>query len=100
MAGDNTHGTTVILVTHGLTLRIFLMRWYKWTVEMFESVHNPSNSQILVMNQGSGGRYTLAVYHSHAELLEMGLTQRMIDDQIWQGYAQPGAFNYDWPTSG
>ena len=100
MGGDHTQGTTVVVVTHGLTLRVFLMRWYKWTVEMFEKVHNPGNSKILVMDKGAGGRYSLAVYHSRKELLQMGLTERMIDDQVWQSSALPGDFNSAWPTSG
>ena len=26
-------GVSLVLVTHGLTLRIFLMKWFHWTVE-------------------------------------------------------------------
>jgi len=37
----------VIIVTHGLTLRLFLMRWFHWTVEEFESLENPDNCQII-----------------------------------------------------
>lgn len=33
----------LILVTHGLTLRIFLMRWFHWGVEEFLEVFNPKN---------------------------------------------------------
>jgi len=39
----------VILVTHGMTLRIFLMRWFRWTVEEFETLRNPKNADIIVM---------------------------------------------------
>jgi hypothetical protein len=34
---------TVVIVTHGLALRLFLMRWFQWTVEQFEATHNPPN---------------------------------------------------------
>lgn len=27
--------TSLCLVTHGLTMRVFLMRWFNWTVESF-----------------------------------------------------------------
>jgi broad specificity phosphatase PhoE len=32
-----------VLVTHGMTLRLFLMRWFQWTVEEFETLRNPKN---------------------------------------------------------
>lgn len=43
--------TTLLLVTHGLTLRLFLMRWFHWDVETFEETWNPSNAQIIVMER-------------------------------------------------
>ena len=39
-------GMNVVLVTHGLTLRVFLMRWFHWTVEEFLQIYNPSNAQV------------------------------------------------------
>ena len=39
----------IVIVTHGRTLRIFLMRWFKWTVEEFESLRNPKNCEIVQM---------------------------------------------------
>ena len=32
-AGRYSEGTTLLLVTHGLAARIFLQRWFHWTVE-------------------------------------------------------------------
>ena len=46
-----------VIVTHGLTLRIFLMRWFHWSVEHFERVRNPRNGEVVVMEIGSDGRY-------------------------------------------
>ena len=46
-----------VIVTHGLTLRIFLMRWFHWSVEHFERVRNPLNGDVVVMEIGSDGRY-------------------------------------------
>lgn len=40
----------IVIVTHGMTLRMFLMRWYHWTVEEFETLRNPKNCEIVVMN--------------------------------------------------
>ena len=48
-----------LIVTHGLTLRLFLMRWYHWTVEEFENLSNPQNCQIVVMQKGPNDRYEL-----------------------------------------
>uniref|UniRef100_A0A7S3Z2Q6 Phosphoglycerate mutase (2,3-diphosphoglycerate-dependent) n=1 Tax=Lotharella globosa TaxID=91324 RepID=A0A7S3Z2Q6_9EUKA len=49
-----------IIVSHGLTMRLFLMRYLKWSVEQFEQVHNPDNCEIWVMEKHSNnGRYEL-----------------------------------------
>jgi broad specificity phosphatase PhoE len=41
----------VIIVTHGMTMRIFLMRWFHWTVEEFETLRNPRNAEIVIMER-------------------------------------------------
>jgi broad specificity phosphatase PhoE len=48
-----------LIVTHGLTLRLFLMRWYHWTVEEFENLRNPQNCQIVVMQKRHDDKYEL-----------------------------------------
>ncbi len=40
----------IIIVTHGMTLRMFLMRWFHWTVEEFETLRNPRNCEIVQMD--------------------------------------------------
>lgn len=44
-----------LLVTHGLTMRLFCMRWFHWSVEYFESLNNPDNGELrtLVRNDGT-----------------------------------------------
>ena len=49
----------VLIVTHGMTLRLFLMRWYHWSVEEFESLRNLRNCQIVVMERHEDGHYNL-----------------------------------------
>ena len=49
----------VVLVTHGLTLRIFLMRWFHWTVEEYEELCNPENCQVIWMKKGRQDKYEL-----------------------------------------
>jgi broad specificity phosphatase PhoE len=47
-AGRFSDDTTLVLLTHGLALRIFLMRWFHWTVDEFLNVFNPPNAAPLV----------------------------------------------------
>ncbi len=49
----------VLIVTHGTALRLFLMRWFHWTVEEFENLRNPRNGQVVVMELRENGRYSL-----------------------------------------
>ncbi|KAJ7570731.1 hypothetical protein O6H91_01G133300 [Diphasiastrum complanatum] len=98
--GSRSKNVNLVLVSHGVTLRVFLMRWYKWTVEQFESLANLPNTGMIVMEAGTGGRYSLLVHHSREELKALGMTKDIIADQEWQKSAQLGDLNYDWLTSG
>lgn len=48
-----------LIVSHGMTLRLFLMRWFHWSVEEFENLRNPKNCQIVVMQKDGSNRYKL-----------------------------------------
>lgn len=48
-----------LIVTHGMTLRIFLMRWLHWSVEEFEILKNPENCKVVVLEQNADGKYQL-----------------------------------------
>jgi broad specificity phosphatase PhoE len=48
-----------LIVTHGMTLRLFLMKWFHWRVEEFENIRNPKNCQIVVMQKQENGKYKL-----------------------------------------
>ncbi|KAK8934244.1 hypothetical protein KSP39_PZI014795 [Platanthera zijinensis] len=98
--GQQSPNMNLVIVSHGLTLRVFLMRWYKWTVEQFEGLSNFDNGGMLVMQTGYGGRYSLLVHHTAEELQKFGFTEAMIDDQIWQRRANTGELNYDSSTTG
>ncbi|XP_062189312.1 phosphoglycerate mutase-like protein AT74H isoform X2 [Phragmites australis] len=80
--GQRSPNMNIVLVSHGLTLRVFLMRWYKWTVRQFEGLSNLDNGGALVMQTGDGGRYSLLVHHTADELLAFGLTDEMLQDQM------------------
>lgn len=96
--GPATRDMNIVLVSHGLTLRVFLMRWYRWTVRQFEGLGNLPNGGAIVMQTGEGGRYSLLVHHTADELREFGLTDEMLRDQMWQGTARPGELNYAYMT--
>lgn len=49
----------VVIVTHGLTMRLFCMRWFHWSVEYFESLDNPVNAQPVVLLRQKDLRYKL-----------------------------------------
>lgn len=48
-----------LIVTHGMALRVFLMRWFHWTVEYFERIRNPHNAEVIIMELDSDGHYRL-----------------------------------------
>lgn len=37
----------VIICSHGLAIKAFLMRWFHWSVEQFENMKNPENCEII-----------------------------------------------------
>ncbi len=49
----------VVIVTHGLTMRLFCMRWFHWSVEYFESLENPGNAEAVVLSRQHDFRYRL-----------------------------------------
>lgn len=50
---------TVVVVTHGLTMRLFCMRWFHWSVEYFESLDNPGNAASVVLRKQADQHYRL-----------------------------------------
>lgn len=49
----------VLIVTHGMLIRLFLMRWFHWTVEEFEEYANPKNCQIVIMEINEKNKFVL-----------------------------------------
>ncbi|CAI5995454.1 unnamed protein product [Closterium sp. NIES-64] len=90
----DVYDRVTVMVTHGLTTRVFLMRWFRWTVRQFEGLLNPGNCEIRVMEMGEGGKYSLAVRHSEYELFSWGLTPDMIAGEPgsgqFEGLLNPG----------
>lgn len=74
----------LVIVSHGLCIRIFLMRWFKWTVEQVELLYNPKNAEYRVMELGEDGDYSLSIHHNEETLQAWGLSPEMIEDQKWR----------------
>lgn len=50
-SGIDMDNVNVVIVTHGLALRLFLMRWFQWSVDCFEESQNPDNCELVTMNK-------------------------------------------------
>ncbi|KAI3847700.1 hypothetical protein MKX03_013622 [Papaver bracteatum] len=83
----------LVIVAHGSSTRVMLMKLFGWTVEQFEYLKKFENGEIRTMQLGSGGEYSLAVHHSDEELEKWGLSQEMISDQRWRLTANKGEWN-------
>ena len=60
--GSHVKAATLMqpLVTHGLMSRVFLMKWYHFTVEYFEDLRNINHCEFLLMRKDeSTGKYLL-----------------------------------------
>lgn len=49
----------VVIVTHGMAMRCFLMRFFKVSVEEFETWANPKNCEYLLLERGEREKYNL-----------------------------------------
>ncbi|KAG0564667.1 hypothetical protein M758_8G124000 [Ceratodon purpureus] len=90
----------LVIISHGTTMRVFLMRWFRWTTEQFENLINPLECEVRVMQLGDGGEYSLLVHHTQEELQQWGLSPDMILDQEFRKTATRGEYSEEWPWSG
>ncbi|KAG5541323.1 hypothetical protein RHGRI_021231 [Rhododendron griersonianum] len=87
---DPSDDLNLIIVSHGLASRVFLTKWFKWTVEQFEYLNNLGNCEFRVVQLGQGGDYSLAIHHTEEEMQEWGLSPDMIADQKWRACGNKG----------
>ena len=58
--GEEDFASVCVLVTHGLMTRVFLMKWYHFSVEYFEDLRNVNHCEFVVMRlQPDSGKYVL-----------------------------------------
>jgi len=48
-----------VIVTHGMTMRLLIMRWFHNSVEEFETWANPHNCEYLLLERGENEKYVL-----------------------------------------
>lgn len=94
---DESSETNLVIISHGLTSRVFLMKWFKWSAEQFERLNNFGNCEFRVLQLGPSGDYSLAIHHTEEELRSWGLSPEMITDQQWRATANRGSWNEDCP---
>lgn len=57
---ENDFASVCILVTHGLMTRVFLMKWYHFSVEYFEDLRNVNHCEFVVMKKNlDNGKFIL-----------------------------------------
>ncbi|KAJ5239837.1 Histidine phosphatase superfamily clade-1 [Penicillium chermesinum] len=58
--GEDDFANVCVLVTHGLMTRVFLMKWYHWSVEYFEDLRNINHCEFVILTHNpDNGKYTL-----------------------------------------
>ncbi|QSS52664.1 phosphoglycerate mutase [Histoplasma capsulatum var. duboisii H88] len=58
--GEESFASVCVLVTHGLMTRIFLMKWYHFSVEYFEDLRNVNHCEFVIMKKNDDdGKYVL-----------------------------------------
>ena len=56
---DKDYPLNCVLVTHGLTIRLFIMRFFHLTVEEFELMIAPKNCDLVILELQDDGHYKL-----------------------------------------
>lgn len=53
--------SVLVLVSHGIWCRVFLMKWFRWSYEKFEAFRNLGHCEFLIMEKGEDieQKYTL-----------------------------------------
>jgi broad specificity phosphatase PhoE len=73
------YAKNVLIVSHGMTIKILLMRWFHLSIDVFEKMEIPHNCQIIVMRRKKGSR------HFYVEDLPvLGLTKEDFKPVKWE----------------
>lgn len=88
--GDFTHRAikdkdlNVVVVTHGLTLRLLIMRWFQYSISDFEESLNPPNGGLVVINRltDEKGNQWYEMDDASCELI--GFQKRHTKGSLWR----------------
>lgn len=56
---EENSSANMVIISHGLAIKAFLMRWYHWDVEEFDRLDTPDNCGIIQMDLQENNRYKL-----------------------------------------
>ncbi|GAA3432394.1 histidine phosphatase family protein [Kutzneria kofuensis] len=59
MLQQASHPTTVLVVSHGLAMRLLCRRLFSWSIELFESLSNPGHCEYRVLERAADGEWTI-----------------------------------------
>lgn len=48
-----------VLITHGISIRVLLARYFRYTIEQFQMLANPKNCEMVVLEHDGAGRLQL-----------------------------------------
>jgi broad specificity phosphatase PhoE len=86
--GGDDFPSVCVLVTHGLLTRVFLMKWYHWTVEYFEDLRNTHHCEFLIMEKDQRQKYELKTKlrtWSELESRKLGPPSPKLPPKRWGG---------------
>ncbi|KDO31234.1 hypothetical protein SPRG_03852 [Saprolegnia parasitica CBS 223.65] len=64
-----------VLVAHGVTLRILLMRYFRYTIAEYEELENFHNAEFVVLEHNGDGAFRVAkVVHPHVDPATLAVT--------------------------
>lgn len=67
----------IVIITHGLLMRIFLMRYFKWDVEQFNNISQPDNCEMFILKKQSDTQYKSGNYKLKNSKIIMGNASRL-----------------------
>lgn len=79
----------LVLVTHGIWARVFLMKWFRWSYEEFESLRNIPHCQFLIMKQVANKAYQLKTPLKKWDDLD----DSDVDEEVAKEFTQEVTFN-------
>lgn len=71
---DLKRSQNYILVTHGISIRILLSRYFRYSIDQFNTLANPKNCDLVVLGHDGKGRLRLKGRH------ELVLKKRELED--------------------